>query len=145
MQFRAYIESEEKGVAVKFPDIPELEVVAHTRADAIRRAEAELNQHLESLLAEHRVPARPQERREHATNSSVMIPIRHELDISLQLIWARREQGLSLSEVGNRMGVSRQRIARLESGSRNWTVETLRRLSVALGVDFRVVMERREQ
>jgi ribosome-binding protein aMBF1 (putative translation factor) len=120
-------------------------VVAHTRADAIRRAEAELNQHLESLLAEHRVPARPQEGREHATNSSVMIPIRHELDISLQLIWARREQGLSLSEVGSRMGVSRQRIARLESGSRNWTVETLRRLSVALGVDFRVVMERREQ
>jgi ribosome-binding protein aMBF1 (putative translation factor) len=145
MQFRAYIESEQKGVAVKFPDIPELEVIAPTRGDAIRKAEDELNQHLESLLAERRVPERPKERRESVTSPSVLIPVRHELDISLQLIWARREQGLSLSEVGNRMGVSRQRIARLESGSRNWTVETLRRLSDALGVDFRVVMERREQ
>ena len=55
---------------------------------------------------------------------------------------AREKRGLSMNEVASRAGLSQQMVSYVERGMRNPTLETLLRITAAMGVDLaRIVRE----
>ncbi len=56
----------------------------------------------------------------------------------------RNRNGLSLSELATRAGVSKSTLSQLESGSANPSIETLWAIASALGVPFAQILEPRE-
>lgn len=58
--------------------------------------------------------------------------------VGSQIREARRAKGLTLKEVGERMGVAEATVSRYEKGGQNLTVETLHKIAEALGLEFGV-------
>ena len=58
--------------------------------------------------------------------------------VALRLVSYRAEHDLSQTALATRLGMKQPVVARLESGDRNPTWETLERISSALGVEFLV-------
>ncbi len=58
--------------------------------------------------------------------------------VALRLASYRAEQGISQTQLAEKLGMKQPAIARLERGERNPTWETLARLSGGLGIDFLV-------
>jgi transcriptional regulator with XRE-family HTH domain len=70
------------------------------------------------------------------------VTIRPGLAAALQIRWARRDAGLSQTELGKLAGVSQQQIAKLESPDENPSLETLSKVARALGLEVSVGLER---
>lgn len=64
--------------------------------------------------------------------------------LAKQLRDARKKVGLTQKELGEMIGVTRQRITRIESGSQNVTVETLQKLAGALDYDFTIELKQKK-
>lgn len=64
--------------------------------------------------------------------------LRPQFEFRKALIGARLAAGLTQKQLAERMATSQAAIARLESGTRLPSVETLYRLAVILGVDFTI-------
>jgi transcriptional regulator with XRE-family HTH domain len=62
--------------------------------------------------------------------------------IARELIWLRKKQGLSQTEVARRAGLKQPAIARLESGAVRPTLDTIRRVAQALGRQLEVSLVR---
>jgi len=60
------------------------------------------------------------------------------LDLALEFEKRRDELGLSYAEIARRMGVSRQRVHRLFSGTQNSTIGSLLKLALVLGCDLKI-------
>jgi DNA-directed RNA polymerase sigma subunit (sigma70/sigma32) len=104
-----------------------------------------LNDRIQAMLEQGEVPTRPGtvHPMDGSGHSRFRVALRPDNAVALQMRWIRLEQGLTLTEVAQRMGVSRQRISALETTARNWTVTTLLRLSEALDADLEIVLRRR--
>ena len=57
----------------------------------------------------------------------------------------RKELGLTQKELGEIVGVSRQVITRIESGTQNVTLETLQKVAVALDYDFTIELKQKKR
>lgn len=64
--------------------------------------------------------------------------LRPQFEFRKALVGARLAAGLTQRQLAERMGTSQAAIARLESGTRLPSVDTLYRLAVILGVDFTI-------
>lgn len=64
--------------------------------------------------------------------------LRPQFEFRKALIGARISAGLTQKQLAERMGTSQAAVARLESGTRLPSVDTLYRLAVILGVDFTI-------
>lgn len=64
--------------------------------------------------------------------------LRPQFEFRKALIGARIAAGLTQKQLAERMGTSQAAVARLESGTRLPSVDTLYRLAVILGVDFTI-------
>jgi len=58
--------------------------------------------------------------------------------VALQVVQYRADNRLSQSALGRRLGMPQPAIARLEAGEHNPSVDTLMRLSRALGIEFHI-------
>jgi DNA-binding XRE family transcriptional regulator len=58
--------------------------------------------------------------------------------VSLVVLRYRTEHGLSQTGLARRVGMSQQRVARLELGEDDPTIDTLMQLSSGLGVEFKI-------
>ena len=58
---------------------------------------------------------------------------------------ARKESGLTQKELGEIIGVTRQLITRIESGTQNITIETLQKLAGALDYDFTIELKQKKR
>lgn len=58
--------------------------------------------------------------------------------VSLRLVVYRADNGLSQTQLAERIGLKQPAVARLEAGEKNPTWETLKRLSEALDIEFLV-------
>jgi transcriptional regulator with XRE-family HTH domain len=58
--------------------------------------------------------------------------------VAIEVIKYRVEHSISQTELGRRLGIHQPAIARLESGSDNPSIETLKRLSQKLGIDLNI-------
>ena len=56
--------------------------------------------------------------------------------VSLRLVGYRADNGLSQTQLAERIGIKQPAVARLEAGEKNPTWETLKRLSEALDIEF---------
>ncbi|WP_146903648.1 helix-turn-helix transcriptional regulator [Adhaeribacter aerolatus] len=65
--------------------------------------------------------------------------------LAKQLRDARKELGLTQKELGEIIGVTRQRITRIESGTQNVTIETLQKLAAALDYDFTIELKQKKR
>ena len=61
--------------------------------------------------------------------------------IHVQIRAARERRGLSKSELGRLMGVSRQQVYRIELGEQRPTIEMVEAAAVALGCHLRMSIE----
>lgn len=61
-------------------------------------------------------------------------------NVTVSLLGPRHRTGSGLSQTGlaNRMGMSQRRIARLERGEDDTSIDTLMQLSSGLGLEFKV-------
>ena len=57
----------------------------------------------------------------------------------------REKRGLSMNLVAERAGLSQQMVSYVERDMRNPTLETLLRISAAIGIDFAKVMRQAKQ
>ena len=64
--------------------------------------------------------------------------LRPQFEFRKALIGARIAAGLTQKQLAERMGTAQAAVARLESGTRLPSVDTLYRLAVILGVDFTI-------
>src|SRR5512143_1566608 len=122
MIFSALLQKTIEGTVLEFPELPGVSVQVPESRDAIAVAHEVLNERIESMLARGEVPTRPLKPQEFDGTSRIPVPLRPDNAVALQMRWLRQEQGLTLTEVARRMGVSRQRISALETTARNWTV-----------------------
>ncbi len=61
-----------------------------------------------------------------------------ERDITMALVEARKNAGLSQAELSRRTGISQADISRLENGSRNPSLALLNRIAKALDASLRI-------
>ena len=61
-----------------------------------------------------------------------------ERDITMSIIRARKEAGLTQAELSQRTGISQADISRLENGSRNPSLALLNRLAEAMNATLRI-------
>ena len=97
---------------------------------------------LEAHLVDGKVPPRPVEHRAPRGVSVANVTIRPGLAAALRIRWARRDSGLSQTELGKLASVSQQQIAKLESPDENPSLETLSKVAHALGLEVSVGLER---
>ncbi len=64
--------------------------------------------------------------------------LEEEYELRRGVIRARIEQGLTQADLAERLGTTQSAISRMEAGEFNPRVDTLRKLAVALGVEFRI-------
>jgi predicted RNase H-like HicB family nuclease len=145
MKYSAMLQATGEGFHIQFPELPGLTAHGADRGAAIHVAHRVLNEKIGSMLARGEVPVRPRKLRSLDGSDTIGVTVRPDYAVTLQMRWTRQEQGLSLSKVAHRMGVSRQRISALEITGHNWTVGTLLRLSDALDADLEIVLRPRRK
>ena len=67
--------------------------------------------------------------------------LRPEFELASAVISARKQAGLTQSELAERMDAKQSLVARLESGSQNTTVKTLLRIAEATGTQLKISFE----
>ena len=108
--------------------------IEQAKAEGRRRVRMELTPTQRAAMA--KVDAQVEQERDWIAAKSVEAKQKHDAQVqrlAAQLREARQSAGLSLSELSERTGMTRQAIARIESGeNRNPTFSTIVRLAEAL-------------
>jgi predicted RNase H-like HicB family nuclease/DNA-binding XRE family transcriptional regulator len=142
MHYAAYVSRKSNRVQAEFPDCPGC-VTAADSVDALAAVAREaLEAWLEARLVDGKVPPRPQPR-SHAPDgqSLALIPVRPGLSAALMIRWARRDRGLTQSDLARLTGVTQQQINKLEDPDVNSTLETLAKVAKALGLVVSLALE----
>ncbi len=141
MKYIAHIERTADGWQLEFPDLPGLRAEGQDLTHVTTEAREALHTRIATMLRRGELPPRPRDDAIRLVSTAcVAIPLSPSHAVALQLRWIRRERGWSLTDVARRMGVTRQRIAALETATHNWQMETLLRLTEALGADLDIVL-----
>ena len=137
MEYPALFEREGKFLLAEFPDCPGCQTCVEGDGDIESEAEDALSGWLEAHLGRNLIPPKPSQVRRNGRNV-IGVPVDPFLAIRLQLRWARAEESLTQEKLAEKLGMTQQQLARLESGESNPTVRTIAR--VAQGLGRRVVM-----
>jgi transcriptional regulator with XRE-family HTH domain len=65
--------------------------------------------------------------------------------VAKQLRNARQQSGLTQMELAKIIGVTRQVITRIESGTQNVTLETLEKIATALNYEFTIELKQKKR
>ena len=71
--------------------------------------------------------------------------IQPELDVIRAIVDARTSQNLTQKELAERTGINQADISKLENGTRNPTVNLLKRLADGMGMDLRIEFVPKQQ
>lgn len=141
MEYRARLSREGRSTLIEFPDCPGC-VTAADRKDEVQGVATEaLEGWLEAHLVGGDVPPRPAATR-NLRRDEIAISINPLLAVRLQIRWARQERGLSQTDLGKLLGVSRQQVALLEAPDGNPTIRTLERAAQALGMELAIELRK---
>ena len=133
MQYPAMVTQEGGVFLIEFPDCPGCQTFARDEALVEARASEALEGWLEVNLEDGEAPPEPSARRRSPRGAELRrIPVSSQLAAAIEIRWARRAARLSQSELGRRIGVSQQAIAKLERGG-NVSLETLDKVARGLG------------
>lgn len=135
-EYLAVLAKEGKRTLIKFPDCPGCQTFAEPGENVAEVAREALEGWLEAHLMNGEAPPRPTSS-SRALNAR-MIRVSAQLAIALDIRWWRQEFELSQSQLGKKLGVSRQAIAQLENPDTNWRLSTLLRVADAMGLELNV-------
>jgi predicted RNase H-like HicB family nuclease/DNA-binding XRE family transcriptional regulator len=138
MEYLADLAREGRRTLIDFPDCPGCQTFAEQREDVAEVAREALEGWLEVHLEGGEAPPRPSARKHGA--KTLAVRVNPALAIALQLRWRRQDLNLSQSDLGKRLGVSRQQVALLERPGGNLRVSTLARAAEALNVKLDIVL-----
>lgn len=134
MQYPAIVTSKSGVFLIEFPDCPGCQTFAREKAEIDARAGDALEGWLEVNLEDGEAPPQPSARRRGVRGGVVRsIPVSSQLAAAIEIRWARQAANLSQSELGKRIGVSQQAIAKLERGGGNVSLDTLDKVARGLG------------
>ena len=120
---------------VSFPSCPGCATEVDSEAEILPMAQEALEGWIESRLAHGGAPDR-QSAFKGDRLEWVEIPAR--LAVKVAIRWARLDAGLTQAELAQRTGVTRQQIAKIEQPDANLTLDTLEKISGALGLPLEV-------
>ena len=143
MQYPAVISREGKFILTEFPDCPGCQTFVEEGQSIEDAAQEALEGWLESNLGRDLVPPRPSDRIA-SGHRTLMIPVDPLLGVRLELRWARDDADLTQARLAQRIGMTQQQLAKLESGG-NPTLSTLSRIARGLGRRVVVSLERESQ
>jgi len=130
----------------EFPDCPGCQTFANSGDEVAEAAREALEGWLEAHLVDGQVPPRPVEHTTAPAGKKIArIDVRPGLAAALQIRWARHDARLSQKAFGERVGVSQQQIAKLENPDENPTLDTLEKVSRALGLHVTLGFEAPER
>ncbi len=141
MQYPAEVSREGKFILARFPDCPGCQTFVEEGESIEEAAQEALEGWLESNLGRDLVPPQPSDRRIASGHRTLMIPIDPLLGVRLELRWARDDADLTQARLAQRVGMTQQQLAKLESGG-NPTLSTLSRIARGLGRRVVVSLER---
>jgi DNA-binding XRE family transcriptional regulator/predicted RNase H-like HicB family nuclease len=141
MQYPAVIDREGKYVLAEFPDCPGCQTFVEFGEDIMPMAREAVEGWLEVHLDLNELPPRPSPLTRFRGDVRG-VPIHPLIAIRLELRWARAEASLTQAQLAEKVGMSQQQLARLESGDSNPTVKTISRVAEALGRQFVMSLER---
>jgi predicted RNase H-like HicB family nuclease/DNA-binding XRE family transcriptional regulator len=146
VHYTAHIFRERNHLLAEFPDCPGCQTFADTGDEIAAAAQEALEGWLEAHLVDGQVPSRPVE---HTTAPAgkklARIGVRPGLAAALEIRWARNDAGLSQKAFGELVGVSQQQIAKLENPDGNPSIDTLDKVSRALGLRMTLGFETPER
>lgn len=128
MRYIAKAHREDDGFVITFPDAPGCVTECERATDIAPVATEALEGWLEAHLAVGDVPLRPG-----FGGRGHDVEVRAPLALKLELLWARREAGLSQTALAKLVGVSQQRIAALEDPDTEVKLSTAETVLRALG------------
>ena len=111
MKYLIEVVREDGGFVITFRDAPGCVTECDSADEIVSVAREALEGWLETHLATGKVPPRPVSA---IPAKALGIDVAPELALKLELLWARREAGLTQSQLAKKIGVSQQRIAALE-------------------------------
>jgi DNA-binding XRE family transcriptional regulator/predicted RNase H-like HicB family nuclease len=142
VEYPAILGREGKFLLAEFPDCPGCQTcIEDGDGDIEAEAKDAVSGWLEVHLGRNMVPPMPSHVGRHGRNA-VGVPIDPHLAIRLQLRWARADASLTQERLAEKIGMSQQQLARLESGESNPTVKTITRVAEALGRRFVMSLEK---
>lgn len=123
---------------VEFPDLPGCLTEGHSLKEALENAQEALNGYLASLCDRHLNIKNPKVRKGKEYHS-IDVDIRLAFAISLRQI--RKKHGYTQSDVARKLHISQQAYAKLETPDANPSLDTIEKISKALGskVEFKLV------
>lgn len=128
MKFTVKTHREDDGFLITFPDAPGCVTECDDAAEVLSVATEALEGWLEAHLVSGEVPHRPR-----PVTTGRAVEVGALLALKLELLWARREAGLSQAAVAKLVGVSQQRIAALEDPDTEVKLSTAEAVMRALG------------
>lgn len=143
MQYPAVITREGKFLLAAFPDCPGCQTFVEEGESIEEAAQEALEGWLESNLGRDLVPPQPSSRIGKGQRI-LRVPVDPRLGVRLELRWAREDADLTQARLAQRVGMSQQQLAKLESGG-NPTLSTLSRVAQGLGRRVVVSLEREYQ
>jgi DNA-binding XRE family transcriptional regulator/predicted RNase H-like HicB family nuclease len=140
-EYVAVLSKEGARTSIEFPDCPGCQTFAEPNESVTEVAREALEGWLYAHLVDGEAPPRPTTVTRAARTRAVRISA--QLALALQIRWSRQDLELSQSQLGKRLGVSRQQVASLENPDSNWRISTLLRVAEALGLELDVALVRR--
>lgn len=140
MQYPAIITKEGVFTLAEFPDCEGCQTFVRKGESIEESAREALEGWIEANLGRDRTPNRP---------GTVAIPVKAEilqvsiplaLEFRLDLRWLREAYGVTQAAFGQKLGMTQQQYARLESAQSNPTLQTVERISKATGLQVRLMI-----
>ncbi len=145
MQYVAFLSKEGRNTLIDFPDAPGCQTFAARGDHLLEVATDALEGWLEAHLVRGRddLPPVPRKHRASRGRATLMVTVRPTLAAKVALRRARLQRQLSQAQLGARLGVSQQAVAKLEDPDQNTTIESLRKAAEALNADVSIRIELR--
>lgn len=140
MEYVVHLVREGDSTTIEFPDAPGCQTFADADEDVEAVAREALEGWLEAHLIDGDAPPQRSARRAKrpAGASELRVRVAPPLAIAVRIRQRRLELGLSQSQLGRLLGVSRQQAAALESPAANYRLSSLERLAEALQLELDV-------
>jgi DNA-binding XRE family transcriptional regulator/predicted RNase H-like HicB family nuclease len=134
VEYIGIVTKEGKQTLVEFPDCPGCQTFAEEGEDLYERAEEALVGWLETSMQLGRLPSQPRGNIGlKVGQDAILIQVPLRLATAIIIRRARIAAGMTQKQLANISGIAQPVIARLESSKSNPTIDTLGKVSAALG------------
>lgn len=142
MEYVGIVEREKKYFCVSFPQAPGCATFGESHAEMVAMAQEALEGWLESWLVTGDVPPEPKPMQIRKNQHAIIVRVPAKLATAIAIRRARDIAGITQADLAKRLKTTQPRIAKLESGGANPSVETLADVLGAMGNVFELSVKK---